>query len=212
MVNQPPPPPSSSMPPPNGNAAAATPVRTAPAPVGETGVTMAEIRQLLAREGNRSGRITARMDVILAIAGSVALPLGLVLILLGWYGAAHTPFVFEQVPYLISGGLLGVGFVIGGGLLFFGSWLSRLAGETQRGNQQLAEAIDRLQESVAQRGGTPVNGIPIEPTTAVGRMVATPTGTLRHLPTCSAVASRTDVIDVPADAAGYEPCDICQPG
>ena len=34
------------------------------------------------------------------------MPLGVVFVLLAWYGAAHTTRVFEQIPYMISGGLL----------------------------------------------------------------------------------------------------------
>ena len=43
---------------------------------------------------------------LMLICGIIA-PLGLVLVLVGWYGAARTPNLFEQVPYMISGGILG---------------------------------------------------------------------------------------------------------
>lgn len=43
--------------------------------------------------------------VVLTIAGAVALTLG-------WAGSADTPFVAGQVPYLISGGLVGI-FLLG---------------------------------------------------------------------------------------------------
>jgi peptidoglycan biosynthesis protein MviN/MurJ (putative lipid II flippase) len=51
------------------------------------------------------------------IPGSVAVVLGFVLMGLGWYGASHTAREIEQIPYLISGGLLGLGLVVVGGLL-----------------------------------------------------------------------------------------------
>ncbi|MCW2669736.1 MAG: hypothetical protein JWO27_1633, partial [Frankiales bacterium] len=54
------------------------------------------------------------VESILAIVSAVVLPLGLAMILLGWYGAAHSSYLFEQVPYLISGGLLGLGLVMAG--------------------------------------------------------------------------------------------------
>jgi hypothetical protein len=33
--------------------------------------------------------------------------------------------VFEQVPYPVSGGLLGLGLTLSGALMFFSSWLAR---------------------------------------------------------------------------------------
>lgn len=54
------------------------------------------------------------------------MPLGLAVIGIGWYGTAHTGHVFEQVPYLVSGGLFGLGLTISGVLIFFSSWLARL--------------------------------------------------------------------------------------
>jgi hypothetical protein len=42
---------------------------------------------------------------------------GFAAMLLGWWGAAHTHRQIEQIPYLISGGLIGLGMVIVGGLL-----------------------------------------------------------------------------------------------
>ena len=46
-------------------------------------------------------------------------PLGLVIIVLGWHAASHSAYLFQEIPYLISGGLLGVALVAGGGFLFF---------------------------------------------------------------------------------------------
>ena len=43
--------------------------------------------------------------------------LGFNFLLWGWWGAAHTHRQIEQIPYLISGGLVGLAFVVLGGLL-----------------------------------------------------------------------------------------------
>jgi peptidoglycan biosynthesis protein MviN/MurJ (putative lipid II flippase) len=51
------------------------------------------------------------------IPGSLAIVLGFVIMALGWYGASHTAREIEQIPYLISGGLVGLGLVIVGALL-----------------------------------------------------------------------------------------------
>ena len=63
---------------------------------------------------SRSGRNVRKwMETI----GMALIVFGFVCILLGWYGAAHSPYLYQEVPYLISGGLLGVALVIGGGML-----------------------------------------------------------------------------------------------
>src|SRR5213082_254867 len=66
----------------------------------------------------RSGFVVT--DRTLLTVGSILMPLGGVLVLLGWYGAAHTTRVFEQIPYMISGGVLGIACVIAGGFCYFG--------------------------------------------------------------------------------------------
>jgi hypothetical protein len=49
-----------------------------------------------------------------------AILIGALALLLGWLGISNTPYVAEQLPYIISGGLVGV-FLLGvGGML----WLS----------------------------------------------------------------------------------------
>jgi len=50
------------------------------------------------------------------VAAIVLLAAGIVFVLLGWYGAAHTNILTEQIPYLISGGLLGLGLIVVAGV------------------------------------------------------------------------------------------------
>src|SRR5437899_1419947 len=97
------------------------------------------------REGvkgiGRSRRAGAALERPMLIAGGVMLPLGVVFILLGWYGAAHTGRIFEQIPYAISGGILGGALVIAGGFLYFGFWLTQLVHDGRRQTQQLENAF-----------------------------------------------------------------------
>ena len=81
------------------------------------------------------------------LIGAGLMPLGVLVILLGWYGAAHTPYVFEQVPYLISGGVLGLALVVAGGLLYFGYLLTRLAIEQRRNTDAILAALHRLERA-----------------------------------------------------------------
>src|SRR5436305_14975425 len=60
------------------------------------------------------------------IAGAIMVPLGIALIVLGWYGAAHKALIIQQFPYLISGGILGLGLMITGGVAYVGYCISRI--------------------------------------------------------------------------------------
>jgi peptidoglycan/LPS O-acetylase OafA/YrhL len=61
--------------------------------------------------------IRAQWDRFLGIAAVVA---GAVVLLLGYLGISGTSYPAEQLPYLVSGGLVGVLLIAGGGTL----WLS----------------------------------------------------------------------------------------
>jgi hypothetical protein len=70
--------------------------------------------------------------------------LGMVAIVLGWYGAAHSSYLFQEVPYLISGGLLGVALVAGGGFLFFASWFVRMIEDNHRYASRVEQTLARV--------------------------------------------------------------------
>lgn len=99
----------------------------------------------LARAMERS-RTRRRWDVrqVMLVLGATMMGMGFVAIVLGWYGAAHSAYLFQEVPYLISGGLLGVALVAGGGFLFFAAWLVRLIEESRRAAARVAQTLDRV--------------------------------------------------------------------
>ena len=146
------------------------------------------------------------VDRWVLIAGAVMVPVGIALILLAWYGAAHKPLIIQQFPYLLSGGLLGLGLMFTGGFLYFGYWVTRLVQENRTHTQQLIDAIDRLGALAADEGDVAGAG-PV----GDGMLVATATGTMLHRPDCPVVANREGVRRVKADAPGFEPCKICEP-
>ena len=145
------------------------------------------------------------VDRWVLIAGAIMVPLGIALIILGWYGAAHKALVIQQFPYLLSGGLLGLGLMITGGLAYFGYWVTRLVHENRTNTRELVAAIDRLAALGADEDG--VAG----PTAGDGVLLATATGTMLHRPDCPVVANRAGVRRVKAGTKGYEPCKICEP-
>jgi hypothetical protein len=92
------------------------------------------------------GRLRKRRGVVptarwLATVGGVLLPLGVILVIAGWFGASHTTRLFEEIPCLISGGLLGIALTIVGAALYFGYWLTRLI-DGQRQMLQVLQAME----------------------------------------------------------------------
>jgi hypothetical protein len=143
-------------------------------------------------------------------AGAILLPLGLIVILLAWYGAAHARVVQQQIPYMVSGAFIGLGLMMAGGLMFWAHWLYRIYDQADLQHRELLAAIERLSAGGGGNGAMPVvnagAGAP------AGRLVATATGTNFHRPDCSVVKGRRGVKTVTAtQAAAMEPCRICEP-
>lgn len=67
--------------------------------------------------------LVAHPRFLLTVAASL-MTMGVTAIVLGWFGAARSTLLEEQVPYLISGGLLGVALATIGALLLFTHWLT----------------------------------------------------------------------------------------
>ncbi len=95
------------------------------------------------RVGSASTILSERL--LLVLAGIVA-PLGLVFVVLGWWGASHTAYPFEQTPYLISGGMLGLGLVFLGSFFYFAHWLTQLVKEHREQSAAILAALDRIAE------------------------------------------------------------------
>src|SRR3982751_805565 len=123
--------------------------RAAPA----QGVPLSERLTALRR---RTGFVVT--DRTLLTVGSILMPLGLVLVLLAWYGAAHTTRVFEQIPYMISGGLLGIVLVIAGGFCYFGFFLARLLATSREMLDALLRMEERLETLGLSSAAPPVGG------------------------------------------------------
>jgi uncharacterized membrane protein YeaQ/YmgE (transglycosylase-associated protein family) len=95
-----------------------TTVLTAGTPLADRDVGLRDGADRLA---GRRRSILRHPRFLLALASSL-MTIGLTAILLGWVGAAHSTLLEEQVPYLISGGLLGLALSIIGALLVFTHW------------------------------------------------------------------------------------------
>ena len=94
------------------------------------------------------------------VPASVAVVLGFGVMVLGWVGAARTAREIEQIPYLISGGIIGLALVVLGGLLlasaFWVAVLRKLHQETDTGARAELEALRaRIVELEARPAGPP---------------------------------------------------------
>ncbi|HWE57824.1 MAG TPA: hypothetical protein VG435_20140 [Acidimicrobiales bacterium] len=63
--------------------------------------------------------------------GGALVVAGFVVVVIGWVGASHTVLVAGQIPYLISGGLIGIGLIFVGAFLYFGHWVAVLVRESR---------------------------------------------------------------------------------
>jgi hypothetical protein len=182
----------------------------------ETTIETEAVGGRLERLGDAVSRIRGgrRIDAdrIQLIAGGILALLGIIAILIGWYGAANTGFDFEQTPYLISGGLLGLALCFLGGFVYFAYWVTRLVRESRTQSDRAAELLDQI--------ATTLNGAAVrnggrsrrQPSNARREsFVATRSGTFFHRPDCAVVAGRDKLRRVSAKTPGLEPCRICDP-
>jgi len=180
---------------------------TTPTP-GRAGADGRFARLTEALRAVRSGSRFAQSDVWMLYVGGALMPLGALLIVLGWLGAAHTPFAFEQTPYLISGGVLGLGLVVAGGFVYFGYWQTVRIRESRQQSDELMRAMARLETLLAGGAGAPATGTSVGGATG---FVATPNGSIYHRPDCPVVTGRTDLAAVNPAKTKLDACRICRP-
>jgi hypothetical protein len=174
------------------------------------------------------------------VVGAILTPLGLLFILLGWYGAAHASYVQQQIPYLVSGGFIGLGCLLLGGLLYWAHWLYRIYDQAdlhhgewmQQSERQHQEQLRVLEQAFTAVAGEPVssvrsagNGSAGHPTSTststptsgdglpTSGYLATASGTVYHDSNCPVVAhhGRGARALTATDVTGMKACRICLP-
>ena len=155
------------------------------------------------------------LQVVLFVSGAVLLPLGLIVIILGWYGAAHTPYQYDQLSYLVSGGLLGLGLTFCGGFLYFGAWLARIASDNRDTAKRLSDTLLVLADVVSHSASVAQNATaaatPAAQRDAGAVLVVAGNGRTVHRRDCSLVAHRDDLAPAGGDAPDLTPCRLCAP-
>ncbi len=135
------------------------------------------------------------------ILGLLFAALGFAVIGFGWNGAAKEALVDKQFPYLISGGLGGLGLVIFGGVLLL---MAQLRAERAK----LAAQIEEMGSVVSKAAAAPA-----AEASANGRVVAG--SATYHRPDCRLVEGKSDLDVVPVEVArerGLSACRVCGPG
>ncbi|GAB3760763.1 hypothetical protein FB382_003184 [Nocardioides ginsengisegetis] len=148
----------------------------------------------------------ALLQVVLFWAGAILLPLGLVVIVLGWYGAANTPYQYDQLSYLVSGGLLGLGLTFVGGFLYFGAWLARIADDGRESSKRLADTLLVLADVTSRSAAISEGGVDI-----AALPVTAGDGTTMHRRDCALIAHREDLRPVGENNAHLTACRVCHP-
>ncbi|MBW8750569.1 MAG: hypothetical protein JF565_04000 [Propionibacteriales bacterium] len=171
---------------------------------------------VMPRAGGREGVAPLRsnpaqlLHLVLFIAGAVLLPAGLIVIGLGWYGVAHTPYVYNQNAYIVSGGLLGLGITFVGGFLYFGSWLARVAADQKEAQRQLSDTLLLLADAVSHNTAVASGSRPAARPRDPGSVLVTAgNGTTVHRADCDLVAGREDLRPAGADAPNLTRCRLC---
>jgi hypothetical protein len=171
---------------------------------------------VMPRAGSRDGVAPLRnnpaqlLHLVLFVAGAVLLPAGLIVIGLGWYGVAHTAYIYDQNAYIVSGGILGLGITFVGGFLYFGSWLARIAADQKEAQRQLSDTLlllaDAVSHNTAVASGARPSARPRDPGSV---LVVAGKGRTVHRADCDLVAGRDDIKPAGPDAANLTKCRLC---
>jgi hypothetical protein len=150
-----------------------------------------------------SGRKTRPVLMVLFTVGAVLMPAGIGSVYYGWYGAAHTRYEYDQFPYLMSGGLLGVVLAVIGGFLYFSALSVKQAQEQRDAMRRLAESVSELAAAVASGQAGSSAGARL--------VVAGEHGETIHRGDCTLIAKRDDLRAVTGVEPGLTPCRVCAP-
>jgi hypothetical protein len=150
--------------------------------------------------GSRADFVRRNARLLIAVGLFVA---GVIFVILGWYGAAYTNVLTEQIPYLISGGLLGMALIIVAGIMASSAVAER---ENRDLRSDLSRALNGMPAGVSNPGGSTVAA-----RTDDGKVLVVPGGHSFHQPGCPIVEGKS-ASSLPLRKAvdeGYVTCKLC---
>jgi hypothetical protein len=174
------------------------------------------------------------------VVGWVLAGLGALALFLGWYGVSGQALTAKQIPYLVSGGLTGIGLIILAGVFLATEDVRRQLARLDEVERQVSTLYALLVEEVAAPRDLVVEHAPSalapRPRTEAapardsadgddsanaadgdgeqGELVALPTGASYHRSECGLVAGKPTAEPVTLDEAaerGLQPCRVCDP-
>lgn len=138
--------------------------------------------------------------------------LGALALFLGWYGISGQSLTAKQLPYLVSGGLTGIGLVILAAVFLATDDFRRQLGRLDEVERKVDDLYALL---VVDTAPTPTTD-PAAPTAAIAAtgLVALPAGSSFHRRTCALVVGKSNAVAVDAraiKARSLRPCRVCDP-
>ena len=140
------------------------------------------------------------------ILGLLFMTAGFVVIGKAWDGAASINFAQGQIPYLLSGGFMGLGLIVTGATLLN---LATVRAEREISSKQFEE-VTRLLGRNLSRLSVSTNG---SGSSAINGQVVTGASTF-HRAECRLLEGKDGLSTVTVDQAeaeGLEPCRVCSP-
>jgi len=144
--------------------------------------------------------------------GLIIVALGLLAIGIGWNGMAgaggqinHVSDLRAQLPWLLSGGLLGLALVVLGGAMM-------IVHNARIDRSRLEAKLDDLVNVMARSAMSAAPAYPSGPMSTDGLFAAG--GASYHEPNCRLVEGRDDIALMTADEVaerGLRPCRVCKP-
>lgn len=166
--------------------------------------------QVVDRVRRRWAGMAGRIGLALAVVGFIV-------IFLGWNGAAGLNRVPGQLPYLLSAGATGMGFIILGAALLVAESNRRDRAALEQRLEELTIQLHRLSTATSAVAG---NGHSTPPTTGSRRRAQPATQlvvagrTSFHDPSCHLIEGRPDGVRMAREdavAEGLSPCRVCSP-
>lgn len=135
---------------------------------------------------------------------TILIVVGFIMIFLGWNGAASLDYVQGQIPYMISGGIVGLALIFFGATGLVVKTIKRSQASQEELLRELTVSVARLSTSMAIANNGHVED---------GELVIAGSRSF-HLADCRIVKGRVGLAKLPRDEAvseGLEPCRICDP-
>jgi hypothetical protein len=153
-------------------------------------------------------------DSVRPVLGYVLVALGLLALLIGWYGVSGESIVAKQLPYIASGGLLGVALVALGGRFMLIQDLRRDSSRLDR----LETMVNELHAALLSRPDAPGRDYAFEAGTTAANgqsnYMVLPGGQSFHNPGCAMLEGKDRASRIKPETAakrGLTPCPLCEP-